>query len=66
MEFNMANYTDLVDNEIDAIDAAVFSGDMFINNKNRFEFREWMRRWERQLISYDDMNKKQQRIDNNG
>lgn len=62
----MANYTDLVDNEIDAIDAAVFSGDMFINNKNRFEFREWMRRWERQLISYDDMNKKQQRIDNNG
>ena len=57
VNLTMANYTDLVDNEIDVIDAAVFSGDLFMNNKNRSDFRDWMGRWERQMIAYDDIDK---------
>lgn len=51
----MTEYNKLVHNEIDFIDAAVFSGDLFFNKQNRKDFREWMARWEKQLTDYDDI-----------
>lgn len=41
---------------IDEIDAAVFSGDTFINSYNRAQLREQMSRWERGLVSFDEMD----------
>jgi hypothetical protein len=49
----MATYQRLVNDEINSIDAAVFSGDVFLNAENRADFREWMSRWERALAEYD-------------
>lgn len=51
----MTEYNKLVHNEIDFIDAAVFSGDLFLNKENRKDFREWIARWEKQLADYDDI-----------
>jgi len=49
-------YKRLEDNAIDDIDAAVFTGDMFMLEKNRDQFREMMRRWESQLKSYEEID----------
>jgi hypothetical protein len=54
-------YQNLVNGPIDEIDAAIFSSDMFIYQKNIADFREKMARWERGLkeaesiISDDDV-----------
>ena len=46
-------YDLLVENEIDNIDAAVFTGDLFLNKLNREDFRCWLDRWDKQLLEYD-------------
>lgn len=45
----MNRYQQLYDNQIDEIDAAIWSGDMFHNRENIAAFREMMARWERGL-----------------
>jgi len=40
----------------DEIDAAVFSGDAFIDNEERAKFRSFMNRWEKELLSFDELN----------
>jgi hypothetical protein len=49
-------YDALVENEIDAIDAAVFSGDLFMNEVNREDFRRWLNRWKDRLMEYEDID----------
>ena len=48
-------YKRLEDTAIDDIDAAVFSGDMFMSAKNREEFRYMMDRWESKLIQLEQI-----------
>ena len=45
----MTRYQQLYDNQIDEIDAAIWSGDTFHNRDNIAAFREMMARWERGL-----------------
>lgn len=54
-------YKQLEDNPIDAIDAAVFTGDMFMVRANREHFREMMRRWEAELKSYEEIDERWKR-----
>jgi hypothetical protein len=42
-------YKRLVQGPIDAIDAAIFSGDLFHTQANLEDFRRIMARWEREL-----------------
>ena len=42
---------------IDDIDAAVFSGDMFMFEGNRIEFRAMMDRWESKLIQLEQIQR---------
>jgi hypothetical protein len=42
---------------IDDIDAAVFSGDVFMLEKNRIEFRTMMDRWESKLIQLEQIQR---------
>jgi len=44
---------------IDEIDAAVFSGDTFIDKEHRAQLREQMARWERGLVSFDEMDEEE-------
>lgn len=53
-------YKRLEDNAIDDIDAAVFSGDMFMLEENRTKFREIMDRWESKLIQLEQICEMQQ------
>jgi hypothetical protein len=39
----------LEDKELDAIDAAVFSGDIFANAENRKQFKFYLSRWLREM-----------------
>jgi hypothetical protein len=48
-------YDRLESTAIDDIDAAVFSGDMFMFEGNRIEFRAMMDRWESKLIQYEQI-----------
>ena len=49
-------YSRLENGPIDEIDAAVFSGDTFFNKDNRSEFYRMMKRWERQIKTYEDFD----------
>lgn len=50
-------YKRLEDGAIDDIDAAVFSGDMFMLEENRIKFREMMDRWESKLIQLEQIQR---------
>ena len=50
-------YDRLESTAIDDIDAAVFSGDMFMFEGNRIEFRAMMDRWESKLIQYEQIQR---------
>jgi hypothetical protein len=50
-------YNRLSDTAMDEIDAAVFSGDMFMLEKNRIEFRTMMDRWESKLIQLEQIQR---------
>ena len=50
-------YDRLESTVIDDIDAAVFSGDMFMFEGNRIEFRAMMDRWESKLIQYEQIQR---------
>jgi hypothetical protein len=45
----MSRYQQLYDNQIDEIDAAIWTGDTFHNRENIAAFRDMMARWERGL-----------------
>ena len=47
-------YKRLDDEHLDAVDAAVFSGDIFHDEDNRREFRKLLERWTRELDALDD------------
>ena len=47
-------YEILVEDIIDSLDASVFNGDLFFNQENREDLRNWMSRWEKQLKEYDE------------
>jgi hypothetical protein len=46
-------YKRLDDEYLDAIDAAVFSGDIFHDEDNRKEFRKLLERWTREMDALD-------------
>jgi len=48
-------YARLETGPIDEIYAAVFTGDVFLNQSNREDFIRMMERWERQIKSYEDI-----------
>jgi hypothetical protein len=50
-------YNRLADTAIDDIDAAVFTGDMFMLEENRIQFREMMDRWESKLIQLEQIQR---------
>lgn len=50
-------YKRLENEAIDEIDAAVFSGDMFMLEENRIQFREMMDRWESKLIQLEQIQR---------
>lgn len=50
-------YDRLESTAIDDIDAAVFSGDMFMFEGNRIEFRAMMDRWESRLIQLEQIQR---------
>ena len=49
-------YSELVENEIDSIDASVFNGDLFLDKENREDFRNWLNRWQEHLKEYDQLD----------
>ena len=49
-------YEILVEDVIDSLDAALFTGDLFLNSENREDLRNWMARWEGQLKEYDEID----------
>lgn len=49
-------YDRLEDTAIDDIDAAIFTGDMFMLEKNRINFRAMMDRWESKLIQLEQID----------
>ena len=49
MQRQKMSYNRLYDNQIDEIDAAIWSGDTFHNRENIESFRAIMARWERGL-----------------
>jgi D-Tyr-tRNAtyr deacylase len=53
-------YNRLENEAIDDIDAAVFTGDMFMLEANRIKFREIMDRWESKLIQLEQICEMQQ------
>jgi len=46
-------YKRLDDEHLDAVDAAVFSGDVFHDEDNRKEFRKLLERWTREMDALD-------------
>jgi len=46
-------YDRLYTTHLDAVDAAVFSGDVFHNEDNRKEFRKLLERWTREMDALD-------------
>ncbi len=48
-------YSRLEQGAIDEIDAALFTGDMFMIQSNRDDFVKMMERWERQLKVWEDI-----------
>lgn len=40
----------------DELDAAIFSGDSFADKQQRAKLRELMARWERGLVSFDEID----------
>lgn len=45
-----------IDDPIDQLDAAVFSGDLFLDDERREAFRQIMARWERAMKSFDEIS----------
>ena len=45
----------ILEDQLDAIDAAVFSGDSMHDDDTRSEFRRLMARWEKEMKSIDAM-----------
>jgi len=48
-----------VEEAIDQIDAAVFSGDTFVDQTARQQFRDMLARWERGLKSFDELDEEE-------
>lgn len=46
-------YKRLDDEHLDAVDAAVFSGDIFYDEENRKVFRKLLERWTREMDALD-------------
>ena len=46
-------YERLYNTHLDAVDAAVFSGDMFHDEDNRAKFRKLLERWTREMDALD-------------
>lgn len=46
-------YKRLDDEHLDAVDSAVFSGDIFHDEDNRKEFRKLLERWTREMDALD-------------
>ena len=46
-------YNRLDDEHLDAVDAAVFSGDIFHDEDNRKKFRKLLERWTREMDALD-------------
>lgn len=44
-----------IDEPCDQIDAAMFSGDAFLDGEHRKELRDYMASWERELKRFDDL-----------
>jgi hypothetical protein len=44
-----------IENLLDNVDAAVFTGDQFFEKHARAEFRRLMARWEKELKTYDEL-----------
>ena len=40
---------------VDAVDAAVFTGDGLLDAKNRADFKHYMERWQRKLIEWEEI-----------
>lgn len=55
-------YKRLEDGPIDDIDAAVFTGDMFMLEENRVQFRQMMDRWESKLIQLEQIQEQEKCI----
>ena len=51
----MIQYSKLEKGPIDEIDAAMFTGDIFIVQSNREDFIRMMERWERQLKVWENI-----------
>ncbi len=51
----MSALPDYLEDPIDEIDAAIFSGDVFMDPKAREEMRTLMARWERGLKEFEDL-----------
>jgi hypothetical protein len=47
-------YKQLDDDHLDAVDAAVFSGDTFHDEGNRKQFRALLERWTKEMDALDD------------
>ncbi|AWY09226.1 hypothetical protein vBRpoSV10_104 [Ruegeria phage vB_RpoS-V10] len=43
-----------VENALEEIDAAVFSGDTFVREENRVILQEYLGRWSRAMVSFAD------------
>jgi len=48
------HYKRLDEEHIDAIDSAIFNGDIFFNIENIIEFRYIMARWEKELHVWEE------------
>lgn len=48
-------YEKLMENQIDDIDAAMFSGDTFMDTEVVADFRSMMARWDKQLKVYEEL-----------
>lgn len=46
-----------IEKEVDSIDAAVFTGDIFLDDDERAEFRRYLERWEKELKVWDERSK---------
>ncbi len=55
-------YARLEDGAIDEIDAALFTGDIFMIQSNRDDFVRMMERWERQLKVWEDIEENMNEI----
>jgi ADP-dependent phosphofructokinase/glucokinase len=48
---------DYIEDACDNIDAAMFSGDAFLDPEHRKELRDYMARWERKMKEWEEIEK---------